>query len=389
MRTNRSGYMYTPAGSAKALNRKPRPKHPKREVNQAFLFLFFIILPIILLITLFIQPAKWLFVILALLSITFMWLARAFLFPGRMIITAVYGLLTVITLISALNTQAMTNDPYSVPKNAAPTLVPVETPLFASSYSTMGTDVPADYYSTDEGIDDAFEGYSEIQVQGASDEFPETTTPSTPNTVIGYVSDHKSAAEVALENFMEKWRKGIIADMVEFTAPSWRNAQSDPPQQQLFWKFAQRILIDWRQTSAPSGTDSSTARTTTIQADVNYGGEIRTYQYDAITLYENSGWYVDPDSISSGILVEQATPTPNPDETPTPTPEPTSTPTPGPKTKLYYNKDGGKKYHIDPNCSSVASKYLPLKGTFNYGDINKSPYNKLKPCDVCGAPPKP
>ena len=389
MRTNRSGYMYTPAGSAKALNRKPRPKHPKREVNQAFLFLFFIILPIILLITLFIQPAKWLFVILALLSITFMWLARAFLFPGRMIITAVYGLLTVITLISALNTQAMTNDPYSVPKNAAPTLVPVETPLFASSYSTMGTDVPADYYSTDEGIDDAFEGYSEIQVQGASDEFPETTTPSTPNTVIGYVSDHKSAAEVALENFMEKWRKGIIADMVEFTAPSWRNAQSDPPQQQLFWKFAQRILIDWRQTSAPSGTDSSTARTTTIQADVNYGGEIRTYQYDAITLYENSGWYVDPDSISSGILVEQATPTPNPDETPTPTPEPTSTPTPGPKTKLYYNKDGGKKYHIDPNCSSVASKYLPLKGTFNYGDINKSPYNRLKPCDVCGAPPKP
>lgn len=389
MRTNRSGYMYTPAGSAKALNRKPRPKHPKREVNQAFLFLFFIILPIILLITLFIQPAKWLFVILALLSITFMWLARAFLFPGRMIITAVYGLLTVITLISALNTQAMTNDPYSVPKNAAPTLVPVETPLFASSYSTMGTDVPADYYSTDEGIDDAFEGYSEIQVQGASDEFPETTTPSTPNTVIGYVSDHKSAAEVALENFMEKWRKGIIADMVEFTAPSWRNAQSDPPQQQLFWKFAQRILIDWRQMSAPSGTDSSTARTTTIQADVNYGGEIRTYQYDAITLYENSGWYVDPDSISSGILVEQATPTPNPDETPTPTPEPTSTPTPGPKTKLYYNKDGGKKYHIDPNCSSVASKYLPLKGTFNYGDINKSPYNRLKPCDVCGAPPKP
>ncbi len=389
MRTNRSGYMYTPAGSAKALNRKPKPKHPKREVNQAFLFLFFIILPIILLITLFIQPAKWLFVILALLSITFMWLARAFLFPGRMIITAVYGLLTVITLISALNTQAMTSDPYSVPKNAAPTLVPVETPLFASSYSTMGTDVPADYYSTDEGIDDAFEGYSEIQVQGASDEFSETTTPSTPNTVIGYVSDHKSAAEVALENFMEKWRKGIIADMVEFTAPSWRNAQSDPPQQQLFWKFAQRILIDWRQMSAPSGTDSSTARTTTIQADVNYGGEIRTYQYDAITLYENSGWYVDPDSISSGILVEQATPTPNPDETPTPTPEPTSTPTPGPKTKLYYNKDGGKKYHIDPNCSSVASKYLPLKGTFNYGDINKSPYNKLKPCDVCGAPPKP
>ena len=220
-------------------------------------------------------------------------------------------------------------------------------------------------------------------------ESSETPVSNAQTTVAGYSSDHKSDAEIALENFMEKWRKGIIADMVEYTAPSWRNAQSDPPQQQLFWKFAQRLLIDWRQMSAPSGTDSSTARTTTIQADVNYGGEIRTYQYDAITLYENSAWYVDPDSISSGILVEQATPTPNPDETPTPSPEPTATPTPGPKTKLYYNKDGGKKYHIDPNCSSVASKYLPLKGSFNYGDIKKSPYNKLKPCDVCGAPPKP
>lgn len=56
-------------------------------------------------------------------------------------------------------------------------------------------------------------------------------------------------------------------------------------------------------------------------------------------------WAVDPDSLSTGVLVEAATPTPDPNVTPTPTPEPTPTPTPGPKTKLYYNKSGGKFYH--------------------------------------------
>lgn len=94
----------------------------------------------------------------------------------------------------------------------------------------------------------------------------------------------------------------------------------------------------------PTGTDESTARTITIQADVNYGGKTRTYEYDALVLCEDGKWAVDPDSLSTGVLVEAATPTPDPNVTPTPTPEPTPTPTPGPKTKLYYNKSGGKFY---------------------------------------------
>ncbi|MEI3414771.1 MAG: hypothetical protein V8Q88_06315 [Christensenellales bacterium] len=67
----------------------------------------------------------------------------------------------------------------------------------------------------------------------------------------------KSEAEIALENFMEKWRKGIVADMVEYTAKSWQDSLSDQPSQQLFWKFAQKPLLDWRQMAAPTGTDES------------------------------------------------------------------------------------------------------------------------------------
>lgn len=90
-----------------------------------------------------------------------------------------------------------------------------------------------------------------------------------------YVSDVKSAAEIALENFMEKWRKGIVADMVEYTAKSWQDSveEQQPPSQQLFWKFAQKPLLEWRQMSAPTGTDESTARTITVQADISYSGE--------------------------------------------------------------------------------------------------------------------
>ncbi len=84
-----------------------------------------------------------------------------------------------------------------------------------------------------------------------------------------------------------------------------------------------------------------------------------------------------------------ATPTPDPNVTPTPTLEPTPTPTPGPKTKLYYNKSGGKFYHADQNCSKVANQYLPLTGSFTYKDINKSPYDKLEPCDKCNPPARP
>ena len=391
MKPNRSGYTTTPAGSARALDQKPKPRKPKKELNQIFLLLFFIILPVLLLLSLFFQPVRWLAVALILLTLAAMWLAGAFLFPGRMVISAVYGLLTVLTLISALSERGRPADPYAAGGLfVTPLPTVMETPVFASGYSTMGTSVPDDYYSSDENIDDAFSGYNEVSIQGgtagAQEESGDSAEPETDGV---YVPDVKSEAEIALENFMERWRKGIIADMVQYVASSWKDAQTEPPEQQLFWKFAQKPLSEWRQMSAPSGTDSSTARTITVQADVNYGGALRTYQYDAIVLNENGGWFVDPASLSSGVLVEKATPTPDPNVTPTPTPEPTPTPTPGPKTKLYYNKDGGKKYHLDPNCPSVASKYRPLKGTFKYGDLDKKQYSKLKPCDKCGAPERP
>ena len=68
----------------------------------------------------------------------------------------------------------------------------------------------------------------------------------------------------------------------------------------------------------------------------------------------------------------------------------TATPTVEPQADanmvLYYNPDGGTKYHKDQNCKSTHAKYLPMKGHFTYAEVNDEKYAKLSPCNVCGAP---
>jgi len=381
MRSNRPNYASTPAGSSRALDKKPRPRRPKKEWNQLLLMLFFVALPVVGLLAIFFQPVRWIFMIFAVICLALMWFVRAFLFPGRMIITAVYGLMLIFTLVTALNERGSSqfNNQANRFAAASATIAPTQVPQFVSNYDPFANVSFSDPYI------DPMADVQEVGMSGGSADQSAQDLGVTDTGSTGYIADVKSGAEIALENFMEKWRKGIIADMVMHTPPSWREAQADSAQQQLFWKFAQKPLSEWRQLSAPTGTEASTARTITVEADISYSGEMRSYQYDAIALFENGEWYIDPDSLSSGILVVQSTPTPDPNTTPTPTPEPTPTPTPGPKTKIYYNKDGGKYYHAEAECPTVAKEYLPL-ASFQFKDINKSPYTRLVPCEKCNAP---
>ncbi|MBP3426839.1 MAG: CHAP domain-containing protein [Clostridia bacterium] len=55
---------------------------------------------------------------------------------------------------------------------------------------------------------------------------------------------------------------------------------------------------------------------------------------------------------------------------------------------VYYNPDGGERYHADANCSTVRSAYLPLTG-ITYSRLTVYPYTGLKPCKSCGAPDRP
>lgn len=55
---------------------------------------------------------------------------------------------------------------------------------------------------------------------------------------------------------------------------------------------------------------------------------------------------------------------------------------------VYYNPNGGEKYHTDARCRSVRETYLPLTG-ITYGDLSRYPFTELRPCGVCGAPERP
>ena len=94
-------------------------------------------------------------------------------------------------------------------------------------------------------------------------------------------------------------------------------------------------------------------------------------------------WYVDPNSIQSNEV------TPTPDASITATPAPITTPETNPNTILYYNTDGGSKYHRDPNCKKVGKKFVPLQGQFTYAELLNGLHSELKACHICGAPDRP
>jgi len=58
-------------------------------------------------------------------------------------------------------------------------------------------------------------------------------------------------------------------------------------------------------------------------------------------------------------------------------------PYPDDDTELFYNPDGGTSYHASANCRSVREKFLPLKGSFTYAELDEGKYKKLKPCPHC------
>ena len=98
---------------------------------------------------------------------------------------------------------------------------------------------------------------------------------------------------------------------------------------------------------------------------------------------ENNSWYVEPESLISFKPAE----TEDPNITPEPVKE-TEPPTDA-NTPLYYNPNGGKKYHRDQNCPSANKSVLPFQGQFLYSQVNDPKYEKLEPCNQCWAPLRP
>lgn len=294
---------------------------------------------------------RYLFMTICAASVGMLWYRQSFGLSLRAGITVGYGLMCIVVLVvmlSGSNSDIQGN----------PNITAQPTPVI-----------------TDEPSSGAL-GY-------APDQAPVTTPPAE-------TAPADTEAGQRLAAFMDNWKVNQVENMLGYVMPSWRQSQTDPAAA-LFIIISNRTPLEY-EIEAISGSSNDTSRSITMNAtiDKNNGNDPVRYRFVILMDKEDGDWYVDPNSLSTNDI-DEAEETIVPDDLAamfTMAPRMTVTPIPPDSTLLYYNANGGKYYHADPECSSVNAKYLPM-ASFTYGEINNSPYSELQPCLKCNAPTRP
>ena len=347
---NGGGYVPTPV---------PVRKKPF-EMTDAYLLILCAVLLVLFAMGMFIPglgALKWLFLILAAGAAALFWIKPMIASNKRLCFSIVFGMLMLVTVIGLVTGGA---------GNAG----------VDRTNEARNANAAAGMASQDqEGSEQYSQQRPVTQVTPAPEETPDPDVES-------------RAISERLHSFFECWVQNDFNGMMKLCSPKWVNkVSSDNPNNALFNLLGNKRPTDINKCTPEnlSGTSQDTSRVVTIlveEMDRNDGKSLVDYRYNVIMeKYDGDGlWYVDPQSLKS---YEPMT-TPSETETPAPTPTPETLPT----TKLYYNPDGGKQYHRDPNCSSTNKKYLPFKGSFTVADLEAGKYDNLSACPICGAPLK-
>ena len=298
---------------------------------------------------------KWVFLALAVMSTVFLWIRPVTAENKRICYTAVFGALCLVTAVSLATGMAGTagkNQPNSGNDN------------------TLQNRLNQTAQTTNLSVGVAVDAQSGQTINSIAASAP-TATPE---------PEEDNSAVERLKTFFYYWSANQIDEMLTLSSPSWLSSVESP-------KTAMFSIMANRKPGEPTpinitGTNEDQSRTVTIVVvmDKNDKKEPKTYQMNVMMMKENDQWYVDPPSLKSNDVLE----TENPNEVVTASPSPT--PVTNGSTILYYNPDGGAKYHLDPYCKSAHEKNLPFKGQFTYAEVNDQKYAKLTPCNVCGAP---
>ena len=291
---------------------------------------------------------KWVFLALAAAMIAMLWVKPVIAKNKRLCFTVVFGLLAAVSLASMFISGG--TDGTGDPQNVTP--------------GTIGSQANTSGQSGSQG-GQVFSGVTEA-----------TAAPATPTPE----QDNSNLVIERLYQFFQYWCANQTDEMLTLCSPSWQSS-TDNPKAELFGLLANRTPKDYNFENI-SGTNDDKSRTVTLNSlmDRNNGKDPVRYRLNVIMIRDGDTWFVDPKSLQT----YEAADTPDPNVTPTVAP--TEEVHADANTVLYYNPDGGTKYHLDQNCKSTHKKYLPLKGHFKYSEINKDEYAKLSPCNVCGAP---
>lgn len=293
---------------------------------------------------------KWIFTGISAVSIIWFWVRNTMTGTKRLCFSVVFGALIVISVIAAINASRSTaSSQHTAQKKSA-----------VQQFSDAQT-------NDNETVSDAVSANRNVYT------VKETAVPTE-------IADNVEDVESRLNNFFFMWSANKMDEMLEICLPSWQRSV-DSPKTALFGIMANRTPLDYT-IEKVSGGSGDTSRTVTLTStiDRNNGKQPVKYRFSVIMVNEDGQWYVDPRSLSTN---EEIT-TPDPAETVTS--QPTIEPVANASTILYYNPDGGTKYHLDPNCKSTHEKFLPMTAHFTYAEVNDPQYAALKPCNVCAAP---
>ena len=192
----------------------------------------------------------------------------------------------------------------------------------------------------------------------------------------GVTPEDEAAGERLMEFFLW-WARDDLDNMLTLCDPAWQ-AGEENPRVTLFALLRNRTPVSAEfMTISGEGAD----RTIDVYAVIdrhngmdNPGDVLQLRMKKA----DGENWYLDPMSLITG---EQAY---VPVETTSgPAGEADGLPE---DTRLYYVKNGGYLYHLDPYCRLVSEKFLPMQDSFQLKDLNDPRYERLQLCSVCGAP---
>lgn len=417
---------------------EPAPEgKPTKDLIMFAMILF--VIPLLGIVSAFVAPLRWVFIVVAAVSMIALWLGKCFVAGTRKIISVVLMGASVLSLVAVLDTTPK-NDNYpsveppsvlmsdatqgmggesdagtpasidpgsgeqqgSVQSNSLaymgfPSTEATPTPPIEAAGGAVAADTAAQAQA---GAVD-FQSYTSMQSQQATAQDAQGMVASAGDAAMdaaaGALGEQPpsanaavSAAQAALEAYLRGWQVQDYEEMLKYTTPSWRNIQK-APQQQLYWNHNWWLLDSWTLTSE---TTSQTADSATFKmiADLRKANSAKTavrQEYSALVFQENGEWFVDPDSLRNGLPVAEATIPPDAAANAEGgVADVQADPTVNPKTQLYYNGSGGKFYHVNDKCSSIDEKYYAAMKPFTYDELDSAPYSKLTPCAVCDAPRK-
>lgn len=313
-----------------------------------------LVLPVLFLLALLIPNAvlRAVYLGLSLLSVSAMWLFKAFVKNARSTLSIIYIALAIVIGLSLFMDM-------QTPEAQRASAINEQGKLFTDTNSDARSSI-----------------LSSIAT-------PSPTDDPAVNTV--------SAAQQRLEAFMGYWALGNVPEMLKLCTPAWIS-QQQAPENELF-----QLTVSAKPQSFEveklQGSDSDSNRTITLKVMLQNlsGGDAILSRLHVLMFKVNGIWYVDPRSLGGTPIDEAAELAALNKPMVGSTIAPTATPAPNTGAGallVYYNSDGGKYYHSVPNCAAVSEKYWPLDD-FYWSDLNSQQFKNLVRCTTCNAPERP